>query len=62
MDSDFEVLNDNMRIEGCCFEKSFTFLSGHTVPIYKIIPVLLISLLVMQNLRMPVMAMYIIEG
>ena len=36
MDSDFEVLNDNMRIEGCSFEKSFTFLSGHTVPIYKI--------------------------
>lgn len=36
MDSDFEVLNGNMRIEGCSFEKSFTFLSGHTVPIYKI--------------------------
>lgn len=36
MDSDFEILNNNMRIEGCCFEKSFTFLSGHTVPIYKI--------------------------
>ena len=36
MDSDFEVLNDNMRIEGCSFEKSFTFLSGHIVPIYKI--------------------------
>lgn len=36
MDSDFEVLNDNMRIEGCSFEKSFTFLSSHTVPIYKV--------------------------
>lgn len=36
MDSKLEVLNENMRIEGCRFEKSFPFSSGHNVPIYKV--------------------------